>query len=133
MKSIALPLVAILVSGCSAGRLYVVQGPLMAQRPPPVYSIKTGFGDQISARLANHEGCGGTWLDVVKEDPSARDYAAAWDLVYGKGYFLANVYGHAGIARAPLKCPSGATMTVEFDSAKGVGVDKNGNVFKLTF
>ncbi len=133
MKSAALLFVTVLASGCSTGHLYVVRGPLAAHTPPPVYSIKIEYGDQISARLANHEVCRGTWLDMVKEDPSARAMSDAWDLVYGKGYFLANVYGHVGIARAPLTCPSGATLTVEFDSVKGVGKDKNGNVFKLTF
>jgi hypothetical protein len=133
MKSAALVFTAVLMSGCATGHLYVVQGPLKAQAPPPIYSIKTEYGDQISARLAKGDVCHGNWLDVVKEDPSARELSAEWDLVYGKGFFLANVYGHVGIARATLTCGSGTKVTAEFDSVKGVARDDSGNVFKLAF
>ena len=133
MKTALLLLAAVLVSGCAGGRLYPVQGPLAAQVPPPIYHIKMEYGDSMSATVGNGEVCRGTWLDVVQEDPTARDLAAEWDFVYGKGFFLANVLGHVGIARAILTCPKGTTVKVEFDSAKGVARDNNGDVFKVTF
>jgi hypothetical protein len=133
MKSVLLLCAAVLVSGCAAGHLYPVQGPLSAQTPPPIYKVKMGSGDEISARLANGELCSGTWLDVVQEDPTARDMAAEWDLVYGKGFFLANVLGKAGVARSMLTCPKGMKVNVEFNSTQGVAKDSNGDVFKLTF
>ncbi|MGC1457953.1 MAG: hypothetical protein WA825_06725 [Steroidobacteraceae bacterium] len=133
MKSALLLCAAVLVSGCAAGRLYPVQGPLAAQLSPPIYKIKMEYGDGISATLARREECQGRWLDVVQEDPTARELSAEWDLVYGKGYFVANVLGHPGIARATLTCAKGTKVTVEFDSMKGVAKDENGNVFKLTF
>jgi len=133
MKSALLLLAALLVSGCAAGHLYPVNGPLAAKTPPPIYSIKMEHADLISARLGHGEVCNGTWLDVVKEDPSARDMEAEWDLVYGKGYFLANVLGHLGVARATITCSKSTKVTFEFDSMKGVGKDNGGNVYRIMF
>ncbi|HEY6454669.1 MAG TPA: hypothetical protein VIY90_05235 [Steroidobacteraceae bacterium] len=133
MKSVLLLVAAALVSGCAAGRLYPVQGPLSAQRPPPIYKLRMGNYDAISTRLANGKLCSGNWLDVVQGDPTARDMSAEWDLVYGNGFFAANVLGKNGIARAILNCPDEMKVTVEFNSTNGVAKDSNGNVFKLMF
>jgi hypothetical protein len=133
MKSALLLFAAALLSGCISGHLYPVQGPLAAQTPAPVYRIKMDGGDSMTARLAKGEVCHGTWLDIAQNDPDARDMAAEWDLVYGKGFFLANVLGNISIARAILTCPKDTTLKAEFDSVKGVATDMNGNVFRLTF
>lgn len=133
MKSALLLFTALLVSGCAGGHLYPVQGPLSAQTPPPIYSIKMEHADLLSARLGHGEVCNGNWLDVVKEDPSSHDMEAEWDLVYGKGYFLANVLGHLGIARSTITCGKGTKVTFEFDSMHGVGKDNNGNVYRIMF
>jgi hypothetical protein len=133
MKFALLLFAALLVSGCVAGHLYPVQGPLSAQTPVPSYKVRMDNGDGISTRLANGELCRGTWLDVVQADPTARDMLAEWDLVYGKGFFLANVLGKVTIARAILTCSNDMKVTVEFNSTNGVAKDGNGNVFKLTF
>jgi hypothetical protein len=133
MKSALLLFAALLASGCAAGHLYPVRGPLSARVPPPIYKVGMDNGDSMSTTLGDGEVCRGTWLDVVQEDPTARDMSAEWDAVYGEGFFLANVWGHIGIARATLTCPKGATVKVEFNSTKGVGKDNNGDVFKLTF
>ncbi len=132
MKSALLLFVAMLVSGCAAGHLYPIQGPLAAQVPPPIYKVTMENYDGISTKL-NGEVCSGNWLGVVPEDPSARDLSAEWDLAYGKGFFLANVLGHPGVARSILHCPKDMTVMVEFNSKQGVAKDGNGNVFKLTF
>lgn len=133
MKSAVFLVAAVLLTGCATGHLYPVRGALAAQTPPPVYKVKMDSGDSMSATLANGEVCSGTWLDVVQEDPTARDMSADWDLVYGKGFFQSNVQGKIGIARALLRCPKGETVKVEFDSTKGVATDNSGDVFKLTF
>jgi hypothetical protein len=133
MKSALLLCAALLLSGCIAGHLYPVQGPLAAQTPPPVYRIKMDGGDAMTARLAKGQVCHGTWLDIAQSDPDARDMAAEWDLVYGKGFFVANVLGNISIARAILTCPKDQTLKAEFDSVKGVATDLNGNVFRLMF
>ncbi len=133
MKTGLLLCAVALLSGCTGGHLYPVQGPLSAQQPTPTYGIKMEGGDQISARLGNGEVCRGTWLDVVKEDPSARDMETEWDIVYGKGYFLTNVLGHLGIARSTMTCSKSTKVTFEFDSMKGVGKDNGGNVYRIMF
>jgi hypothetical protein len=141
MKPAVLLFAAALLSGCATGHLYPVDGPLAAQRPAPIYRIGMDYGDRITAKLGKGESCEGSWLVIVPEDPTSRDMAAEWDLVYGKGYFLANVQGKAGIAHATLTCPKATdapkekpmTVNAEFDSKKGVAKDSNGNVFKLTF
>jgi hypothetical protein len=133
MKSALLVLTTVLVSGCATGHLYPVQGPLAAQTPPPIYKVKMGTGDSISATLANGEMCHGRWLDVAQGDPTAREMSAEWDLVYGKGFFLANVLGNAAIARTILTCAKDAKVSAEFNSEKGVAKDDKGDVFRLTF
>jgi hypothetical protein len=133
MKSAVLLFAAALLCGCAAGHLYPVQGPLAAQTPVPIYSIKMDAGDSMTARLAHGQVCHGTWLDIAQNDPDARDMAAEWDLVYGDGFFLAHVLGNISIARAILTCPKDTKLNAEFDSVKGVAKDSNGDVFKLTF
>jgi hypothetical protein len=133
MKTALLLVAALLVSGCVAGHLYPVQGPLSAQTPRPIYNVKMDNADGISARLADGEVCRGTWLDVAQGDPTARDMAAEWDLVYGKGFFLDSVLGKITVARAILTCPHDTKVTVEFNTTQGVAKDSNGDVFKLTF
>lgn len=134
MKSALLLFVAVLMSGCAGGHLYPVQGPISEQKPAPIFMIKTDYGDSMTAKLGKGKVCHGSWLDVVPEDPTVRDMATEWDLVYGKGYFMANVLGHPGIARARLTCtPDDTILNAEFDSAKGVATDNKGNVFRLMF
>lgn len=133
MKSAVLLCAAVLLSGCATGHLYPVSGALSQQTPAPVYKVKMDSGDAMNATLANGEKCSGTWLDVVQEDPTAREMSAEWDLVYGNGFYVANVQGKIGIARALLTCPKSGTVKVEFNSAKGVAADSNGDVFRLTF
>lgn len=133
MKSVVLLFAAVLVSGCAAGRLYPVQGPLSTRTPRPVYKLRMDNADGVSTTLANGEFCHGTWLDVAQGDPTAHDLESEWDLVYGKGFFLANILGKISIARANLTCSKDMTVSVEFNSTQGIAKDSNGDVFKLTF
>ncbi len=133
MKKALLLFAALLVSGCVAGHLYPVQGPLAAQTPPPIYRVRMDNLDIVSFTLGSGDVCHGMWSNLPKEDPTSGDLSAEWDLVYGKGFFLANVHGSIGIARAILTCTKGTTVNVEFSSTQGVAKDSNGNVFKLTF
>jgi hypothetical protein len=133
MKLALILCTALLLAGCASAHLYPVQGPLAAKVPPPAYSVKLDYADSISVIRGRGDHCDGVWLAVVKEDPSAQDLAFAWDLVYGKGYFLANVLGHNGIARSTITCAKGGTVEVEFNTTQGVAKDNDGNVFKLTF
>jgi hypothetical protein len=133
MKSALRLFAVVLVSGCATGRLSPVQGPLSSQMPPPAYRVKMDSRDAVTATLGKGNVCNGTCSDVVQEDPTARDMSAEWDLVYGKGFFLANISGKPGVARAILTCSKDTTVSVEFNSVRGVAKDNNGDVFKLTF
>jgi hypothetical protein len=64
-----------------------------------------------------------------------------WDRVYGEGFFVANILGNPVFARAVLAGTKGTILNVEFyaptpgqmTNVKGVAVDNDGNIFKLTF
>jgi hypothetical protein len=127
------PSLALLMSGCGDGQLYPVQGPLSAQKPRPVYKVKIGDDEKMSATRAKDDVCHGPWAHVAQEDPTARAMSAEWDLVYGKGYFLDKVLGSATFSRGVLTCPKDTTINVEFNIDKGVAKDDKGDVFKLTF
>jgi hypothetical protein len=133
MKTALLLLAAVLVSGCATGHLYPVQGPLSTRAPPPTYTVRMDNADIVSFKLGSGDLCSGMWSNLPKEDPTSRDLSAEWDLVYGKGFFLANVLGNIGLARAMLTCTKGTTVNVEFTSDMGVAKDSSGDVFKLTF
>jgi hypothetical protein len=130
----ALPLLAaVLVSGCATGHLYPIQGPLSAQTPMRTYAIRIDSVAIVTVKLGSGELCRGMWSNLPKEDPTSGELSAEWDLVYGKGYYLAEVRSSTGIARAVLDCTSGMTVNVQFSSTKGIAKDSHGDVFKLTF
>jgi hypothetical protein len=127
------PSLAVLLSGCGDGHLYLVQGPLSAQKPAPVYMVKINDDATMSATRAKGDVCKGPLSHIAQEDPTARDMAADWDLVYGKDYFPAKVLGAPTFSRAVLTCANSTTMNLEFNSDQGVAKDDKGDVFKLTF
>ncbi len=149
MKRILLLFVtSTMLSGCLVmvpGHLYPVEGALASQTPAPIYQVTiNGIGDSgtMSATLPDGEVCRGSWAPVPQNDPSAAKFSADWDRVYGPGFFVANVLGNSAIVRAVLVGNKGTTLNVEFhaitagaptNNVKGIGVDNNGNIFKLTF
>jgi hypothetical protein len=149
MKRILLLFVtSTMLSGCLVmvpGHLYPVQGSLASQTPVPVYQFTiNGVGNSgtMSTTLPGGEVCRGNWARVQQNDPSASKFSADWDRVYGEGFFVANVLGNSAIVRAVLVGNNGTTLNVEFhaltpgeptNNVKGIAVDNNGNIFKLTF
>lgn len=143
---LVLVVVAVLIAGCvimAPGHLYPVQGPLAGANPPPVYRLtmngvyKSGT---LTATLPDGEKCEGDWSAVSPGDPSARQMSAAWDSVYGSGFFVAHVLGSPVFAAAVLKGNRGTTLNVQVYDPKpgdisavvGVATDNSGNLFKLT-
>jgi hypothetical protein len=73
--------------------------------------------------------------------PSTDDELAAdWDLVFGTGYFVANVLGSPYNRTATLAGSMGSTLRLELHQptqstraavVSGVAKDSHGNVFKL--
>jgi hypothetical protein len=133
-----------LLSGCVVfpGHLYPVAGPLSTQTPPPIFDITLSQvqTQAILATLQNGEVCQGSRIQILQNDPSANQMSVQWDLVYGQGFFVANVLGSKSLYRADLTGTSGTTLNVEFylhdpnnfATAKGIAQDSRGNVYKLT-
>jgi hypothetical protein len=146
-----LGLVVILASillGCSASaHLYPVQGPLSTQTPMPTLDAKVSPGRHASVVMPDGEVCTGRWEYVEpkkkKGDNTAKvetpsDLAAAWDAVYGPGYYVSHVLGEALYYRAVLTGNRGSTLKIETythsgDSGevRGVAIDGKGNTFKV--
>src|ERR1700722_9232020 len=145
MKRLLLSLLTTaLLGGCVVlpGHLYPVAGPLSTQTPLPIFDITLSQpGSQaIVATLQNGEVCQGVRIQILQNDPSATQMSAQWDLVYGQGFFVANVLGSKSLYRADLTGKSGTRLRGEFDlhttpqtsSAKGIAQDNHGNVYKVT-
>ncbi len=127
------------------GHLYPVQGSLALQSPIPIYQVTiSGIGNSgtMSTSLPGGEVCRGNWALLQQDDPSVSKFAADWDSIFGHGFFVANVLGNSAIVRAVLVGNHGTTLNLEFhaitpgkptNDVKGIAVDNNGNLFKLTF
>ena len=139
-------------------RFYPVQGPLSAQTPAPVLVGKvTGAfnsGD-ISVTLSDGEVCKGRWSVVPTPEvpkggnaataPANEGMPAAWDTVYGQGYYVAHVLGTRLHAQAKLTGDRGTILQMEMyqtgegaehgnpASIKGVAKDDKSNIYKVTF
>jgi hypothetical protein len=145
MKRLLLSLLTTaLLGGCVVvpGNLYPVAGPLSTQTPLPIFDITLSQvqTQAVVATLQNGEVCQGVRTQILQNDPSANRMSAQWDLVYGQGFFVANVLGSKSLYRADLTGTSGTTLSVEFylhnaqnmATAKGIAQDNRGNVYKLT-
>jgi len=145
--TVALTSVFALLAGCAVmvpAHLYPVRGPLAQQSNPPTYSgtLNGSFlpHGTFTVHLAAAVSCRGDWSAVPAEDPTARQMSAAWDEVYGSGFFVANVLGRRTFARGTLTCTDARILHLEFlvvepgkqDSTIGVVGDDGGNIFKLT-
>jgi hypothetical protein len=170
--SLALTLLtAILISGCqSFGHLYPVRGPLASLTPPPIYPAKftlvanfskpVTVGAHLNDRqgklaitLANGEQFQGTWKQVYEKAGTdsaaagtigANSMAAAWDTVYGQGFYAAHVLGQPLFVQTELTGNQGTVLQVEWYDlgnsnnngaagfgARGVAQDSKGNIYKM--
>jgi hypothetical protein len=128
------------------GHLYPIQGPLSTQTPAPITAVSLLHdpGSDTGTLLAypsEGEVCQGTLTPVMQSDTSADNMSAEWDLVYGQGFFVANVLGTPFFFRAVLDGNQGTRFNVQIynsgprhiNAFKGVATDNKGNTFKLTF
>jgi hypothetical protein len=162
---------AIFISGCqSLGHLYPVQGPLASLTPPPIYAAKftlvANFSKPVTVgahsndrqgklaiTLANGEQFQGTWKQVYEKAGTdsapagatgANSMAAAWDTVYGQGFYVAHVLGQPLFVHTELTGNQGTMLQVEWYDlgnennngaagygARGVAQDSKGNIYKL--
>ncbi len=143
-----------ILSGCYLnGRLYPVKGPLAAQTPAPIFSARmTGAfnSSNLQVVLSDGEVCKGAW-DMVnriqtqgsqKNANPAPNLSAAWDTVYGQGFYTAHILGSKLHVESTLTGSKGTILHVELyrpdteeglNEIKGVGIDSSGNIFKLVF
>ncbi len=137
-----------------AQKLYPVQGPLASSAPQTVYAghmkfrvVSAGppFRLLKSWTVANGEVLQGEIVTVKKAPmntaplgspagfPPQSDLAAAWDAVFGQGYFVARVLGNT-LDQGIFKGPQGTVLQVEsLDGQKGVAIDNRGNVYKMVW
>jgi hypothetical protein len=146
---LALVVISAMLSGCLSvpGAFSPVQGPLSKQSPTPTYAATFSgiLAGSISVVLDNGEICKGPWAIISNTPPGTSaiavtlDMRAAWDTVYGTGYFTAHVLGSKIYARATLTGNMGTVLHTEFSNendkrgnTKGVAQDDKGNVFKVS-
>jgi hypothetical protein len=136
-----------------------VHGPLSSKSPLPTYPVKISGGIKpgtIVATLDGGEACSGRieFLSGKEEaayqtsasDPTLKDLATAWDLVYGLGYYTGQVLGGTHFAQDDCKSSHGTQMSIQvlqrvktdktFDQSndmKGVAIDNKSNIFKIAF
>ena len=162
-------LFALLLFSCAAavsvaavpGNFYLVQGPLASQSQPPLYSASYK-GDLlnpegISATLAGGESFRGKWISVTPGKrrfsappvPPEPELRAAWDAVYGPGFYVAHILGANFFERTIMNGSKGTVLQVEIyrrvhDSdgdprvaapidIQGVAQDDKGNIYKVVF
>jgi len=134
-----------------AQRLYPVQGPATAQTPPPSFTARL-TSKTISLTQAGGETFDGPWKTVTityinqkapgtpSSYPPQPNLAFAWDVVYGQGFFLANILGSKTIGQATVTGSNGTVLQIEFQEEKlgmpvenvfGVAVDNKGNIYKV--
>jgi hypothetical protein len=156
--TMAVLLCASLLAGCSAtARLYPVQGPLSQQNPAPVFVARMSDGfhsGNFNVVLDSGEAGKGRWMQVPRPSgpahavnsasPSSESMAFEWDLVYGQGFYVANVLGSRLYARAEITGNRGTVLHAELykpdkieqqdiASVKGVAKDDKGNIYKIAF
>ncbi len=152
--AVAVLFVAVLPS--FAQQLDPVKGPMSLQAPGPFYegskgggtygySIKSDFGRVKSFSYADGEVLKGKceWATAASVDttqPAAPDsnspqqnLAAAWDLIYGPGYYAAHVAGNK-VLEGTFAGDKGTVLHVQsLDHYVAVGADNEGNLYRIVW
>jgi hypothetical protein len=161
----AVLLVVSALTGCTSyGHLYPVQGPLAAMAPPPIYiakiSLVANLGRPVTVGAHSNDRAGkihvvvgseqfdGRWKLVYGQTATANTQdadalPAAWDTIYGQGFYVAHVLGTPLFVHTTLTGSQGTVLQVAwyeqgYDTdhsaalvSKGVAQDSHGNVYKL--
>jgi len=154
--ALAIVALAFAVTPSRAQQLDPVKGPMSLQAPGPFYegskgggtygySIKSDFERVQSFSYANGEILKGKSEWVTASSAEAQTSAApdsnspqpniiaAWDLVYGNGYYASHVAGNK-ILRGTFTGDKGTILQVEsLDNFLAVGVDNQGNLYKIVW
>jgi len=147
-----------MLAGCATARLYPVQGPLSEQNPTAVYVAKLSgalTSGSFKVILSNGEIGNGRWSQIARPNRSSDsgapaaasdDMIAAWDTVYGQGFYTAHVLGARLYAKAEVTGNQGTVLHVQMykpepvkveaqstANIKGVAKDDQGNIYKVAF
>jgi hypothetical protein len=131
-----------------------VKGPMALQAPGPFwegtrgggtysYVIKSDFGRVKQFSYADGERLKGKpdWTIASAADATAAEnadtgqpsLAAAWDLVYGAGYYAAHIAGNK-ILQGTFTGDKGTVLRVQsLDHFIAVGADNHGNLYKIVW
>ena len=147
---------ALAVAPSHAQQLDPVKGPMSLEAPGQFYegskgggtygySIKSDFARVESFSYANGETLKGKseWVTASAADAQTssgadsnspqQNLAAAWDLIYGTGYYASNIAGKK-ILQGTFTGDKGTTLQVQsLDNFVAVGVDNQGNLFKIVW
>jgi hypothetical protein len=142
------PALLLVATACTVtARLYPVQGPLSALRPPPVLLARiTPNGPTSPAtlrvELPDGELCrspapGGEGTAEVRGVAAAGDpMQREWDAVFGNGYYVARVVGNEHTRMEALG-DRGTRLVLDFFAygqfSTGVASDSLGNLYKVVF
>jgi hypothetical protein len=152
--ALAIAAFTLAVTPSHAQQLDPVKGPISLQAPGPFYegskgggtygySIKSDFARVQSFSYANGETLKGKpeWTTAPSADAQTgtdstspqQNLAAAWDLVYGPGYYASNIAGKK-ILQGTYTGDKGTTLQVQsLDKFVAVGVDNQGNLYKIVW
>ena len=152
--ALAIAAFTLAVTPSHAQQLDPVKGPISLQAPGPfyegskgdgpyTYSIKSDFGRVKSFSYADGETLKGKpeWTTAPAADAQAaadsnspqQNLAAAWDLVYGPGYYASNIAGKK-ILQGTFTGDKGTTLQVQsLDNFVAVGEDNRGNLYKIVW
>jgi hypothetical protein len=152
--ALAIAAFALAAAPSHAQQLDPVKGPMALQAPGPfyegskgdgpyTYSIKSDFGRVKSFSYADGETLKGKpeWATAPAADAQAaadsnspqQNLAAAWDLVYGPGYYASNIAGKK-ILQGTFTGDKGTTLQVQsLDNFVAVGEDNRGNLYKIVW
>lgn len=145
MQAIVIAATAFALCGCSTQvNFYPVEGPLTAQRPPPVIVATadgiTGNTGNLTLTLPDGEKCAGRWSSVAPQFAAVSSTSLYGR--YGSAAGFSVISGPVpGVNRgqAFMTCAQGTTIEAEFftgsGTANGHGVarDSKSNVYKMIF
>jgi hypothetical protein len=144
-----------MLSACMvSGHVYPIKGPAAAETPVPVYDAKISGAfnsGTITLKLADGESGSGHWATASTapapsgasaDNPSA-EMPAAWDAVYGHGYYNAHVLGQRLFVEATVTTNRSTVVQVQLYRIRngsenlgpiyGVARDNKGNIYKVSF
>jgi len=145
----ALAGLALAAAPSMAQQLDPVKGPISLQAPGPfyegamsgpVYSIKSDFGRVKSFSYADGETLKGKceWAnaavaDALPADSNPQNLAAAWDLIYGPGYYGSHIAGNK-VLEGTFSGDKGTILQVQsLDNYVAIAADNHGNLYKIVW